>query len=146
MPGASADYKSLFALYSGLNTLYSIATEAGNKNTSTLQLSQLSTAFNNGMTQLSKYLGQTSISSLKLTSGVTQQNQTSTASTPQQQTSYLTVPLNTSGDSTAAVPAFQGNVSFNVGVQLGGGASLNVPINLSDMGSTPRPWARSSRS
>ena len=138
MPGASADYKNLFALYSGLNTLYSIATEAGGKNTTPLQVNQLSTAFNNGMTQLSKYLGQTSFSSLKLTSGVTQQSQTSTASTPQQQTSYTTVPLNTSGDSNAAVPAFQGNVSFNVAVQLGGGASLNVPINLGDMGSTPR--------
>ena len=69
MPGASADYKNLFALYSGLNTLYAIATEASGKNVSSLQLSQLSTAFDNGMTQLSKYLGQTSFSKLKLDAG-----------------------------------------------------------------------------
>ena len=138
MQGASADYKNLFALYSGLNTLYSTATEASGKNVSSTQLSQLSTAFNNGMSQLSKYLGETSFSSLKLTPGVTQQSQTSTASTPQQQTSYTTAVLNTTGDSNAVIPAFQGSVSFNVGIQLGSGAALSVPIDLANMGSTPR--------
>ena len=34
------------------------------------------------MTQLSKYLGDTSFSKLKLTGGITQSSQTSTASTP----------------------------------------------------------------
>jgi hypothetical protein len=138
MQGAGADYKNLFALYSGLNTLYSIATEASAKNVTSGQLGQLSTAFNNGMAQFSKFIGQTSFSSLKLTTGVTQQNQTSTASTPQQQSSYTTVPLNTTGDSNAAVPAFQGNVAFDVTVKLGGGAAVDVPINLAGMGSTPR--------
>jgi hypothetical protein len=138
MPGASADYKNLFALYSGLNTLYSIATEAGNKNTSSLQISQLSTAFNNGMSQLTKYLGQTSYSKLKITAGTTQQSQTSSVSTPQQPTSYTTPALNTTGNSNAVVPAFQGDVSFNVNVQLGGSAAQSVPIDLDDMGSTPR--------
>jgi len=138
MQGASADYKNLFALYSGLNTLYSVATEASGKNVSSLQLGQLSTAFNNGMTQLSKFLGDTSFSKLKITPGVTESSQTSTASTPQQQTSYTTVPLNTSGDSNAAISAFQGNVSFNVAVQLGGTTTVNVPIDLANMGSTPR--------
>lgn len=138
MQGASADYKNLFALYSGLNTLYSIATEASGKNVSSLQLGQLSTAFNNGMAQLSKYLGDTSYSKLKLTPGTTEESQTSTASTPAQQTSFTTPPLNTSGNSNAAVAAFQGNVSFNVAVQLGGTGTVNVPIDLSGMGSTTR--------
>ena len=137
MQGASADYKNLFALYSGLNTLYSVATQASNKNTTSLQLSQLSTAFNSGMSQLSTFLGETSFSKLKLTAGATQQSQTSSASTPQQASSYTTPALNTTGNSDAVVPSFQGDVSFNVGVQLGGTA-LNVPINLDDMGSTPR--------
>ncbi|HLY79458.1 MAG TPA: hypothetical protein VKQ70_08805 [Caulobacteraceae bacterium] len=138
MQGASADYKNLFALYSGLNSLYAIATQASGKNVTSTQIGQLSTAFSNGMSQLSKYLAQTSFASLKLTPGVTQQSQTSTASTPQQQTSYTTAVLNSTGDSNAVVPAFQGNVSFNIGVQLGGGATLTVPIDLGAMGSTPR--------
>ena len=137
MPSASADYKNLFALYSGLNTLYAIATEASSKNTTPLQVGQLSTAFSNGMAQLTKYLSETSFSKLKLTSGTDQQSQTSTASTPQQKSSYTTPPLNTTGDSTAEIPAFEGDVSFNVGVQIGG-SSVGVPIDLDDMGSTPR--------
>jgi hypothetical protein len=137
MPGASADYKNLFALYTGLNTLYAMATEASGKNVTSPQISQLSTAFDNGMTQLSKFLGETSFSKLKLTPGTTQQSQTSSVSTPAQQSSYTTPALNTTGDSTAEVPAFQGNVSFTIDVQLGGTAT-SVPINLDDMGATPR--------
>ena len=138
MPGASADYKNLFALYGGLNTLYAMATEASSKNATSLQISQLSRAFNNGMTQLTKFLGDTSFSKLKLTPGTTQQSQTSSVSTPAQARSYTTPALNTTGDSNAEVPAFEGDVSFTVNVQLGGSAATSVPINLDDMGSTPR--------
>ena len=138
LPGASADYKKLFALYSGLNTLYAVASEAGGKNVSSLQLSQLQTAFNNGMAQLQTYLGGTTYSKLKLTGGVTQSSQTSSVTTPQQASAYDTAAINTTGNSNAIVPAFQGNVSFSVSVQLGGEATQTVNMNLADMGSTPR--------
>ncbi|HEX3917920.1 MAG TPA: hypothetical protein VHW60_11330 [Caulobacteraceae bacterium] len=137
----SADYKKLFALYSGLNTLYSIATEANGKNVSSLQLSQLQTAFNNGMAQLQKYLGATSFSKLKLTGGVTQESQTSSITTPAQESAYDTNPLNTTGDSSAVAPAFQGNVAFNVTVQVGSSTPKVIAMNLNDMGSTPRTMA-----
>jgi hypothetical protein len=138
LPNASADYKKLFALYSGLNTLYSIATEASGKNVSSLQLSQLQTAFNNGMTQLDKYLGNTTFQKLKLTGGVVQSTQTTSVSTPSQPTSFTTAALNTTGNSDAVVPAFEGNVSFDVNAQVGGNADTTAAIDLSGMGSTPR--------
>jgi hypothetical protein len=138
MPGASADYKNLFALYSGLNSLYALATAASGSNVSSLKLSQLSSAFSNGMAQLQTYLGQTSFSKLKLASGVVRPSETTTASTPAQASSYTTTPLNTSGDSAAVVPALEGNVAFTLSAQLGTGAPTVVPINLDDMGSTPR--------
>jgi hypothetical protein len=138
MPSASADYKKLFALYSGLNTLYSIATEASSSKTTSLQLGQLQTAFNNGMTQLQKYLGDTTFSSLKLTSGTIQSTQTSSVSTPSQPTSFTTPALNTTGNSSAVVPAFEGNVSFDVSATVGGQGQSAVAINLNGMGSTPR--------
>jgi hypothetical protein len=137
MPGASADYKNLFALYSGLNSLYAIATQAGAKGTTDLQLNQLSSAFDKGMSQLTKYLGQTDFSKLKISAGTDQQSQTSKSSTPAQATSYSTPPLNTTGNSNAEVPAFQGQVAFNIGVRIGG-TSYSVPVNLDDMGATPR--------
>ncbi len=137
LPGASADYKNLFALYSGLNTLYALATAASSKNASSLQISQYQTAFANGMAQLQKFLSQTSFAKLKLTAGTVQSSQTSSVATPSQPTTYITQPLNTSGNSSAVVPAFQGNVSFDINVQLGS-AVTTVPINLANMGSTPR--------
>ena len=127
MPGASADYKNLFALYSGLNSLYALATAASGSNVSSLKLSQLSSAFSNGMAQLQTYLGQTSFSKLKLASGVVRPSETTTASTPAQASSYTTTPLNTSGDSAAVVPALEGNVAFTLSAQLGTGAPTVRP-------------------
>jgi hypothetical protein len=138
LANASADYKKLFALYSGLNTLYSIATEASGKNVSSLQLSQLQTAFKNGMAQLDTYMGETTYQKLKITTGTVQQAQTTSVSTPSQPTSYTTPALNTTGNSSAVVPAFEGNVSFDVTAQVGGQTASTVAINLADMGSTPR--------
>jgi hypothetical protein len=139
LQGASTDYKNLFALYQGLQTLYSVATAAGGKNVSTLQLSQLQSAFNGGMNQLSTFLGSVSFAKLKLAAGTVQSSQTSTVDTPAQATKYDTTPLNLTGDSSAVVPAFQGNVAFNVTVQDGNGQPRTVAMNLGDMDpSTPR--------
>ena len=55
LPGASADYKKLFALYKGLDTLSNIAAQAAGGN-SPEQQRQLSQAFNSGLTQVSDYL------------------------------------------------------------------------------------------
>ncbi|MGH6957605.1 MAG: beta strand repeat-containing protein [Caulobacteraceae bacterium] len=137
LPGASADYKSLFALYSGLNTLYSLASQASKSHVTSAQLSQYQTAFANGMGQLSTFLSNTSFAKLKLATGTIQSSQTSSVATPSQASVYTTAPLNTSGDSSAVVPAFSGNVSFDVTVKLGSTNTV-VPINLSGMGATPR--------
>jgi hypothetical protein len=137
MPGASADYKSLFALYSGLNSLYAIAQAATAKGVTSLQQTQLQNAFESGMAQLDTFLGATSFAKIKLTEGVKGSEQTTTASTPAQATSYSTTALNVSGNSSAEVPAFEGNVSFDVNVQLGSG-NTSVPIDLNGMGATPR--------
>jgi hypothetical protein len=137
LAGASADYKNLFALYSGLNSLFALASAASAANVSSLQLGQLNRAFASGFSQLQKYLSQTSFSKLALTAGTIQSSQTSTATTPQQATTYDTPALNTTGDSSAVVPAFQGDVQFTVTVQVGG-TTKTIPIDLAGMGSTPR--------
>jgi hypothetical protein len=138
LPGASADYKSLFALYSGLNSLYALATAANAPSVSSLQLSQLSGAFTNGMAQLQTYLGQTSFSKLQIASGVVRPSETTSVGTPAQASSYTTAPINTSGNSGAVVPALEGNVAFTLTAQLGSGAPTAVQIDLANMGSTPR--------
>ncbi|MFI4933097.1 MAG: beta strand repeat-containing protein [Caulobacterales bacterium] len=141
LPGASSDYKNLFALYQGLTTLFDIADTASAKNVSSFQLKQLSSAFSSGMSQVSQFVAQTGFQKLRLTTGGTATSTTSTVSTPAQPTSYLTPALNTTGDSSAVVPAFQGAVVFDVTVQTGGGAPTVVHMDLSQMGATPRTMA-----
>ena len=140
MPNASPNYKNLFALYTGLDSLYAIANTAQAKNVAPLQLQQLTTAFNNGMSQLTKFLGSMSFSGLTISAGEVQASQTSTATTPQQASSYTTVALNTTGNSSAVVPAFEGNVSFNI-MTTAGNTTTTIPVDLNGMGSTPRNMA-----
>jgi hypothetical protein len=141
MPGAGAVYKNLFAVYQGLNTLYGVADQASGANVSSFQLSQLASAFQSGLAQVDQFVGQTNFGGLRLTTGTTTSSETSTASTPTQASEYQTAALNTTGDSAAVIPAFQGNVQFDVSVRKLSGAQLSVHMDLSDMGSTPRTMA-----
>jgi len=141
LPGASADYKNLFALYQGVDTLYGLASQASQSNTSSYQLTQLSSAFASGLAQLQSFVSGSNFSQLRLTTGTTTNSETADATTPTQPTTYQTAALNTTGDSAAVIPAFQGDVQFNVTVQAGGGAPTTIAMNLADMGSTPRTMA-----
>ncbi|HUZ11551.1 MAG TPA: hypothetical protein VMU93_01705 [Caulobacteraceae bacterium] len=140
LAGASGDYRNLFALYQGLQTLYSVADQASGAHVSSFQLDQLSAAFKTGLAQVQAFAGQTDFSKLRLTTGTTAASETSAASTPEQATSYRTAALNTSGDSSAVVPAFSGAVAFDVQVQHPG-LDTTIQINLANMGSTPRTMA-----
>jgi hypothetical protein len=140
MPGASSDYKNLFALYQGLNTLYDVASQASGSNVSSFQLSQLSSAFASGFQQVQQFVSTTSFNKLRLSTGTTAASETSTASTPQQAVSYDTAALNSTGDSSAVVPAFQGPVAFDVTVQHGS-TPIIVHMDFSEMGSTSRTMA-----
>jgi hypothetical protein len=140
LAGASSDYKNLFALYQGLDTLYDVASQANGANVSSYQLSQLSAAFTSGLAQVQQFVSDTNFSKLRLTTGTTAATETSTESTPAQPTQYDTTALNTTGNSSAVVPAFEGDVQFNVNVQAGA-TSTTIAMNLNDMGSTPRTMA-----
>jgi hypothetical protein len=140
MPGAGSDYKNLFALYQGLNTLYDVASQASGSNVSSFQLSQLSDAFASGFAQVQQFVSGAPFNKLRVTTGTTAASETSTASTPQQAVSYDTAALNTTGDSSAVVPAFQGPVVFDVTAQHGS-TPITVHMDFSEMGGTPRTMA-----
>jgi hypothetical protein len=140
LPGAGVVYKNLFALYQGLDTLYNVADQASASSVSSFQLSQLSSAFAGGLAQVQKFVAETNFGALRVTTGTTAANETATATAPAQANAYQTVALNTTGDSSAVVPAFQGNVQFDVNVRAGS-SNTTIHMNLDDMGSTPRTMA-----
>jgi len=135
MPGASEDYRSLFSLYQGLNTLYGLADQASGKTVSSYQLAQYQKAFQAGMTQVTSYVNGLNLDNIRITQGAV--NTTATgAAVPNQPTVYTTKVLHT-GSSTDAVDAFQGAVQFNISVKKGT-TTVDVPIDLSQMGTTTR--------
>ena len=137
LPGASTDYKKLFALYQGLDTLSNIAAQAAG-GISPEQQKQLSAAFDSGLSQVSSYLGSAGFSKLRLTDGTDATTAKATLQTAKPATTYITPPLTTS--LTADVPAFDGTVQFDISIKQNL-KTFNVPIDLSNLGSQPRSLA-----
>lgn len=138
LPGASSDYKNLFALYQGLSTLQDIATQAQGKGLSPTDQAQLTKAFTSGLATVSSFVDNTSFDKLRLADGALNGTATTTLTVPKNNTTYVTPTVTT--DPTNPVAAFQGDVQFNISIKRVG-TTYNIPINLDDMGSQPRTWA-----
>jgi hypothetical protein len=137
LPGASADYRKLFTVYQGLSTLADLANSASGGISPQFH-AQLSKAFNSGLAQVSQYIDTSSFSGLRLTQGTTSTTDTSTLAINKPVSTYITPPLTNS--LTNDVPAFDGNVQFNIGVTLNK-VTTTVPIDLSNLGAQPRSLA-----
>lgn len=137
LPGASSDYKKLFALYQGLSTLMDIANRASG-GLSPQDQKQLSKAFDSGLAQVSKYIDSSTFSKLRLAEGENDTTNTAKLAISKPATTYITPPLTSS--LTADVPAFAGPVKFNIGVTLNH-VTTDVAIDLSNLGAQPRSLA-----
>ncbi|HWA64020.1 MAG TPA: hypothetical protein VG939_21790 [Caulobacteraceae bacterium] len=135
LPGASDDYRKLFTLYQGLNSLYGLADQAQAKGVTNYQIAQYSKVFAQGLSQVTSYVNNLQLSQLRVTQGAVGASTTS-AGVPNQPTTYVTKVIH-SGTSSDAVDAFQGNVQFDITVKKGQ-STVDVPIDLSQMGSQTR--------
>ena len=158
---SSQDYKNLFALYQGLNTLYDLASTAAQAGTSTadptlsyLKPAQLQAAFSSGMSQVENFLSNAPFSAFNLTAGKVQTQAESTVGVPNGTYQTYTTGVIATGDESQALTAFQGNVQFNISVASKYATNTitnpdgtkstvtapptTIPIDLSGMGSAPR--------
>ncbi|HEY3948281.1 hypothetical protein [Phenylobacterium sp.] len=133
-PDPTGDYTKLFSLYQGLTSLEDIAT-AANTNKDPEQAIQLENAFQNGLSQVSSFVDGTTFKGLRLADGTNQTSAQATLAINKPATTYTTAPLTNS--MTADVPAFDGNVQFNINVTLNKKTTA-IPIDLSNLGSQPR--------
>lgn len=134
--GASDDYKNLFALYSGLDAMQGLADMAGQSGVSSLQLSQLNKAFAAGMSEITSFVGSLKLQDVRLTTGAKLTTDKTTDGVKVTTPSYITRPIYT-GDPSAEVPAFQGDVAFSIAVK-GINTTKNISVDLANMGPTPR--------
>jgi hypothetical protein len=137
IPGASQDYGKLFTLYQSLNALDGIAAQAKSKTATSLQLSQLSSAFARGISEITSYVDGLSFDHLQIAAGQTGYAQTTAAGVPVPKYNY-TGPAIYTGDPSQPVQAFSGPVQFSVTVDSLIGGTTTVDFDLSEMGSTPR--------
>ena len=139
LPGASSDYKKLFALYKGLDTLSGVANEAAKAGISAAHKAEIAAVFGKGMAEVTKYIDSLSLEKVRVTDGSVGANQKTSTAIPVGAKTYVTPPL-ISGDVTLEVPAFLGNVQFNMSIKRAG-AVHDIAIDLTAMGATPRTMA-----
>lgn len=136
LEGASADYKKLFAVYQGLNTLYGLGERLQGKGISTAEKSRVADIFTRGMTEIASYTDKAKLEQMRLTRGDTMISDKSAVGVPRAKSQYLTGKV-FSGAQNDAVPAFAGDVAFTVSVKRGT-VTHTISVDLADMGSTPR--------
>ncbi|PHS27845.1 MAG: hypothetical protein COA84_03555 [Robiginitomaculum sp.] len=133
---APADQKKLFALYSGVNKLAALATDASDKTTTDARRRFLNNRFAGGATQLSSFLSATQFGELSFLKG---EKLSSAKSTLQigRGTSTFTTGVIQDGPFDAPVASLAGTVQFAITAKkLGGDVVVN--LDLADMGATPR--------
>ncbi|MFC5345468.1 transcriptional regulator [Brevundimonas staleyi] len=139
--GASADYKKLFALYQGLETLNALANRASTKGLTSTDLALTQKRFASGLAEISTYLGKADFDALRMVQGTSSMTSKTTAAVPRDSANSITGPIH-EGSLDTPVAAFEGETKFNITIRvpvgISGSQTTAVPIDLSEMGSDPR--------
>ncbi len=138
--GASADYAKLFALYRGLETLSALTNRASVKGLSATELALVQKRFASGLAEISGYVGKTELEGLRLVQGTATALSKTTAAVPRDSANSTTGPIH-EGSVDSPVAAFAGDTRFSITVKVPQGlgtTTTTIPIDLADMGATPR--------
>lgn len=141
LKSASADYRKLFALYQGLDTLNALVNRAATKGVGTLELTQLNKRFSAGLNEIGSWLSTAGFEDLRMVQGASKMSSKTTAAVQRDSAISVTGPIH-EGSIDAPVAAFQGDTRFNVTIRVPVGINdsqtTEIAIDLADMGSTPR--------
>jgi hypothetical protein len=133
---ASDDYRRLFALYQGLESLNALTNRASTKGVSSTELALITKRFDQGLKEISSYVASAPLTDVRLVAGVTESVSKTSAGVRRDSAISITSPVH-EGDIGTPVTAFEGDVVFDINIK-----RLNdtfaVHIDLSEMGSTPR--------
>lgn len=139
--GASADYRKLFALYQGLNTLNALVNRSGTKGISVLESTQLDKRFSAGLNEIGTWLSSSEFDGVRMVQGTSKTTSKTTAAVPRDSARSITGAIH-EGSVDSPVAAFQGDTRFSITIKVPVGIDSSqttaVPIDLADMGATPR--------
>src|SRR5215217_1339235 len=131
LPGASADYKKLFALYQGLNALTGLADRAQTAGVSATEKARLASIFAKGLTEIAGYTDKLKLGDMRITRGDTMLTSKTAVGVPKAVYSYKTGTVH-SGAQADPVAAFQGDVQFKMTV-VRGKVTKDITIDLAEM-------------
>jgi hypothetical protein len=139
LPGASDDYRKLFAMYQGLSVLAGLADQIQKKGLTSGEEDRIRATFARGLSEVFDYARTARLENLRLTTGevnTTAKTAPPVAATKQE---YVTGVLH-AGTSADAVARFQGDVKFAIKINRSG-VDYNVNIDLAGMGAQTRSMA-----
>ncbi|MBU1386012.1 MAG: transcriptional regulator [Alphaproteobacteria bacterium] len=138
---ASADYRKLFALYQGLSSLNALVNRSATKGVSNLELTQLTKRFSSGLGEIGSWLSASEFDDVRMVQGTTKAISKTTAAVPRDSARAVIGQIH-EGSIATPVAAFQGDTRFSITIKTPVGISdfqtTAVPIDLADMGATPR--------
>ncbi|UTP37988.1 hypothetical protein M9M90_12150 [Phenylobacterium sp. LH3H17] len=137
LPGASADYRKLFALYQGLSTLNGVAERMNGKNLTSIEKSRIQQVFTKGLAEVTAYADSAEFDQIRLNRGELMTVAKTKIGALVAKDEYLGGVALLKGDSSTVVPAFSGDVKFTMSIKRVN-VTHNVAIDLNDMGATPR--------
>ena len=141
LKSASADYRKLFALYRGLDTLNALTNRAATKGLGVLELSQLNKRFAAGLSEIGAWLPSAGFDGVRMVQGTSSSVSKTTAAVPRDSAISITGPVH-EGSVDTPVTAFQGDTRFDITIRTPVGVTdfvtTSIAIDLADMGTTPR--------
>ncbi|MFT3811640.1 MAG: hypothetical protein QM698_17135 [Micropepsaceae bacterium] len=134
--GVPADHKKLFALYKALSTLQTLTDKAANSKTEPGLLAGLDRRFQTGFAEMMDYARSLTFDNLTMIAGAKNSKAETLAAVSRSSSSFTTRAL-VQGDATTAMARLENAGPFTITVSRGN-ATIDVPIDLAGMGSTPR--------
>lgn len=140
LKGASGDYRKLFALYQGLETLNALTNHAAVKGLTSTDLALVQKRFSAGLSEIGAYVGKADFEALRLVQGRSASLSKTTAAVQRDSANSVTGPVH-EGSLDTPVAAFAGDTRFAITIRVPvglGSQTTSVPIDLADLGTTPR--------
>lgn len=135
--GATGDYKRLFALHTGLQTLSALAGNAENEKLSSYDRAQTLAQFTRGMAELEQFFNQQQFEDIRLAQGDRVDAAQTTLAMPSKSEDYVTGIIHR-GTLSGAISGLDKDAKFTIQATSAGGTVRNVSIDLSQMGSVTR--------
>lgn len=136
LTGASSDYRKLFALYSGLESMTALVNRAAAKGVPAGEQALVEKRFAAGLAEIGEWLRSSGPDGVRVVQGVSSSLSKSTAAVARDSAQGLTGPIH-EGSPDGVVKAFEGDVRFTMTFKRAG-VTVPVAIDLADMGATGR--------